>query len=79
MNKWEVRTEENEYVVMLVLEKPCNNPDCSCNGNGYTTEYEIVERKSFKKLPQKGSLEEKQLKWILSKIADEDNLGPFPL
>ena len=77
-NLWSVHIEEDEYVVRLVIDRPCDSPKCSCSGEGYTTQYEIIERKKYKELPEQGSLEECQLKWILAKIAGHEGLGAFP-
>ena len=75
---WDVRIEEDEYVIRLVIDRPCDKPECPCHDEGYETQYEIIARRKRQGSPKPGSLEDRQMKWILGKIAEQEGLGPFP-
>jgi len=75
---WDVYIEEDEYVVRLVIDGPCEDEDCPCHGEGYVKQYQVIERKKYKEPPEPGSLEDRQMKWILGKVAGEEGLGPLP-
>ena len=76
-----IRIEEDEYIVQLVEETKCTPPcivtGCMCTGDHLITTYTTIAVKKHKELPPIGSIEEKQLMWILRKIKGED-VGVFP-
>ena len=75
---FKVWIEEDEHTVRLVQEQPCTIPNCHCKGNSVVKSYNLLEHKKHKPLPKSGSLQERQLKWLLQKIKNPDYDITFP-